>query len=482
MHQSKLIQVLRKFSIEEFNALKRFLNAPEVKLRLGLKNSLTLFKLIKNYFPDFEKSKIEKENLYKKCFPKQKYISGKIEKEMSGLFGLVQEFIVFYNAGLDRGVDDLLLLNTFYRDRGLDNLAEITIKKYRKLLKQHSSANAAFYYHSYLLEKQIGNHQARFLGPSKLSNIPRALSALDAYYVFEKLELACRIIAINRFVYPIEIGDSLVMLEHLKPLLDADFFDDPVIKLYYKAYLLLTVQESFAKQAFLDFEQLLKLYATSIPKEHLLPLNAIIRNYCVSQYVKGVPGFLEQLFYIYQDHLRKGYLYDNGKLFAATFMNLVETGLLMKQFDWVYQLIEEHKNKITRTVSPENEIRLSFANYYFHLMSYEKALDFLTQNFEDTYSKIKGKRLELMIYFEMKHVLLAPKIDAYKIYIYRLPVEKTTQKFKNANKNFIDLLKQIQLPRTFQNSKRIDKLAAKVKGFNYISEKAWLLKSLENLR
>lgn len=481
MYQSKLIQVLRKLKLEEFNALKKFLNTPHLKRRSGLRNSLALFKIIKNYFPDFEKTKLEKEQIYKKLFSNQPYVSGKIEKEMSNLFGLVQEFIVFYNAGLDRSLDDLLLLSAFYRSRGLNKLGDITTKKYRKTLKEYDATSSLFYYHSFLLEKQIGNHQARFLGLSKSSNFPQALDALDNYYIFEKLELACRLSAINRFVYPVDIGESLVVLEHLRPLLDAEFFNAPIIKIYYKAYLLLTVAEEVAESVYLDFSKSLADYANLIPREHLLPLSAIIRNYCVSQYVKGVPGFLERSFYIYEDHLQKGYLYDNGKIYAATLMNLVESGLLMQQFDWVYQLIDEHKNKITGSASPENEVRLNLANYYFHLCDYEKALDLLAEGFEDTYSKIKAKRIELMVYFEMKHVLLAPKIDAFKIYIYRLPAKKITQKFKDANRNFIDLLKQIQLPRTFQNQKRIDKLTSKIKNFKYISEKEWLLKRLKDL-
>jgi len=82
----------------------------------------------------------------------------------------------------------------------------------------------------------------------------------------------------------------------------------------------------------------------------------------------------------------------------------------------------------------------------------------------------------------MKHVLLAPKMDAFKIYIYRFSTKKMTQKHKQANQNFIDLLKQIHLPRTFQNERRINKLITKINTFKFVHEKEWLLEKLEELR
>lgn len=481
MYSSKLIQVLRAFTKEEFRNLNKFLNAP--RYRDGSrKHDPGLFKSIAPYYPFQEKSKIEKARIFKKIYPTEVYKPGKLEKQMSSLFSLVQDFIITRNSDNREELHQLLTLAAFYRTRSLHSLAEICIKKYKRTLAQTDQRDANYFYDIFLLEKQVANHQATFQDSKKALNFPQALEHLDQYYIFEKLELACRMLAIHRFLFPVDLKNSLVVLDHLLPLLDADFFATPVINVYYKAYRFLNGKEEDSETRFLIFEEALNDCKDLLSDNQLLSLNSIIRNHCIGQYHKGTAGYLKKSFYVYQDHLEKGYLYYEDKLYAATMMNMVVSGLRLNQVEWVFKFIKDHQDRITGTNSPEEVYRLNLANYYFYVKNYNKALDYLVDTYENIYYKLIAKRLEIKIYFEMKHVLLAPRIDAFKIYVYRFTTEKITQKHKVGNRNFIDLLKQIQLPRTFQNEKRIDKLMTKVKQSKYIPEKEWLLEKLEKLR
>jgi len=318
MYESKLVRVLRKFTKEEFSEFKKYLHTVITKDGLILKNSLSLFKAIHNHYPYTDQKKIKKESIYKKIYPGQAYKSGKLEKQMSSLFTLVQEFIVVNNTGKKNELHQLLTLYTFYRSRGLNSLASIHIKKYQKIIEERDRGESAYFYDSFLLEKEISNHQAIFLDAKKNLNFPQALKNLDQYYIFEKLELACRLLVINRFVFPVDLKDSLTVLQYLKPLMESGYFDIPMIKVYYKAYCFLSAEETEIEAAFLVFEETLKIHYASIPEAQLLPLNSIIRNYCVLQFHRGVEGYLEKGFLVYKDHLEKGYLYRDGQLFAST--------------------------------------------------------------------------------------------------------------------------------------------------------------------
>ena len=73
-------------------------------------------------------------------------------------------------------------------------------------------------------------------------------------------------------------------------------------------------------------------------------------------------------------------------------------------------------------------------------------------------------------------------MDAFKIFIYRLPEGSFNRRSKEMNRNFIDLLRQIKLPKTLGHPDRIDKLAEKVRASPQLSDKEWLLDKLELMR
>ncbi len=482
MHQSKMIRVLRKFTKQEFISLRKYLSSPTVKSKSGIGDSLLLFSKLEHAFPKFSKEKIDKDLIYKNMYPEEDFKKGKLEKQMTHLFALLEFYIMEGQKNSTQLLHDYLKLGLFYQEKGLTQLSKVTYKKYTKILSTANLSDTDMFRDVFLLEKQLSNHQAKVLNPKEPPNFLKVFTNLDHYYIAERLELTCRLVAINRFIFQVEFGDSMEIVEALRPLLEQDFFEPPLIKLYYRAFQLLTVDDVAAKQISLDFEHLLEKYEDEISTNHLIPLYAIIRNYCVSEYVKGDKGFLKRTFQIYKLHLAKGLLYQDNKIYTATLNNMVEVGLLMNEFTWVQQLIADHENRLTGSAHLEEEISLNWANYYFFKKEFEKAQDYLNVNFEMIYSKIKAKRIEVKVYYEMNHQILDSKIDAFKIFIYRMSSNKVTEKYKMGNRNFIDVLKQIQLPKTFKNIKRIDKLKAKVNSFTYIHEKDWLLEKLAALR
>lgn len=482
MHASKLVQVLRNLSKEEIKDFDAYLQASVLSNRKGGEKSLLLFKSIYKYYPEFAAAKLKKENIFKKIYPEEVYQNtGKFEKLMSKLLNLLQEFIIYQKSDLERDLYQLRIMNDFFAKNNLDGFAKTNIKKYQKLFKEKEVQDSLFFHEVFLFERQLIRHQL-FSNNFKTINFSTVHLSLDTYYIFEKLELACRLLAIRRFLFPIPIGNSLVTLEHLTPLLENDFYEAPLIKVYYRAFKFLNSSKEKTEECFQVFEQTLNRYTRFMPKEQLNTLVTIIRNYCVTQYHHKTEGYLEKVFNVYKEHLEKQYLYVDGKLFASTLMNMVVFGLRLKRFDWVYDLIQAHKERITGIASAVDAYHLNLANYYFHVKNYEEVLNLLMVDYEDVYYKLKAKRMEIQTYFELDHVLLESKMDAFKIFIFRFSEEKISIKHKDGNRDFIDVLKQIKLPKTYKNEKRIEKLINKINNSTYINEKEWLLEKLENLR
>ena len=110
-----------------------------------------------------------------------------------------------------------------------------------------------------------------------------------------------------------------------------------------------------------------------------------------------------------------------------------------------------------------------------------EALDYLDDYYENLYYRLTARRLEIMIYYEEQSVLLAPKLEAFKVYLFRLSKKEIPDKPKAMNNNFIDLLRQIIHPSTLGNEKRIQRLLKKIVVTERLAEREWLTAKLEAL-
>ena len=109
-------------------------------------------------------------------------------------------------------------------------------------------------------------------------------------------------------------------------------------------------------------------------------------------------------------------------------------------------------------------------------------MEYLSGYEDDTYYKIASKRLEIMVYYEMRSPILESKMTAFKVYLFRVSHKLLPDLAQQGNNNFIDILKQIYNPLTLGNDNRIDKLILKINQKRGIVEREWLLQKLEELR
>ena len=235
------------------------------------------------------------------------------------------------------------------------------------------------------------------------------------------------------------------------------------------------------EQAYRELKRLLTLYAREIPFKALKQFHALCRNYCTREYNKSRGAFLHELFALYQEHLELGTLFYQEKLTPATLRNIVVCALRTEAYDWVAQFLEAYRDRISSTNQPQAIYRFNLANYHFALGDYERALDCLTDRYDDIYYQLAAKRMELKIYYEIDLEVLDAKIAAFKIYIYRISKKVLPAIPREGNNNFIDLLKQIRRTNTRFNLPRIQKLTEKVSTKTSIAERDWLLQKLKKL-
>jgi len=264
------------------------------------------------------------------------------------------------------------------------------------------------------------------------------------------------------------------------PLFEKGTFKHEVLlHLLYKTYLLLKGVPNAP-----DYQKLKSLYDQSAMKIGLNQrqlVHGVLRNFCTHQLNEGQESYLQELFVLYREGLTQGVLDSNGGLLSSSFQNMVTLGLKLEDYDWVEQFLEDYRYKIIGLKEPESLYALNRAQLFFAKAEYHSALDQLVFNFEDTYLKLSSRRLEVQIYYELDSPLLESKIQAFKIFIFRISKSHLPDKQRQGYTHFIDLLKQIIHPSTRFKEKRIHRLLEKIQSTKVIAERKWLAQKVQAL-
>lgn len=480
MHSSKLIKIFSIFSNEELQLFERFLASPFFFEKLPSREIILLFNHIRTCLLEQKEEALTKEHTFKVIFHSDTFVKGKLEKLMSTLLKAIEKFIIYHFSSAESDkVQQKLTLAKVYRERKLNHLFELTIKQLNKIQNNIDRRNRDFYYHQFLIEKEVAEFESFYNTRNKDLNMPNTLESLDTYYLITRMEYASWLFSQAKHHTSINLQDSDLIFEHLAPIYEsAPYSEVPLIKVYSQVYLFLQQDEG----AFSVFQELLERYEDELPLSQLRDLQALCRSYCIQNYNRGEEKYLHEAFRLYKLHLEKGYLYYDGEcLTPSAFGNLVSLGVKLEAFDWVNHFLEKFKDRITRTDKPEEIYNFNLAQYYFAIRDYESTLDRLSVNYEDLYYKMAAKRLELKVYYENQSEILESRMDAFKILTFRLSKNMLSANHRRGNNNFIDLLKQIINPKTRGNQPRIEKLIQKVINKKVIAEKEWLLDILEEM-
>lgn len=478
MTDSILFKVIKSFGNKERKSFGLFLENDYFFKKQAAEEMLELWQLLSKEAVK-KKSSLTREEVKAQIYSDQDYYKGKLEKLMTALLGRVHQFILI--DGILNKTDpsgNLIALNRFYQKKGL---AEHGVKRAEQQLKVLDSkpVTGANLMDAFLLNQFIIQASSLMNDRKNDLNIPNTLDALHKFYFYTNIEYCLQVLAINEWLMPLEVEELVKRVDHNLALIPKDLEHDAVFGLYMLAYELLRNFDKSNVAKIQEFEVLLEKNEKHCSPNQLKSFQTLIRNYCIHFYHKGEDEFIEMAFLIYRKHLDKGLLHHRGKILIGTFRNLVLLAAWNNNLQWCRTFIEEQQGKIASSEDQESIFRFHLATLHFYEKKYELALEHLDLEFGDVLLKYAARRLELMIYYELKSPLFQSKLEAFKIYSYRMSSTKNPEKVKSKNKNFVDFLKQINHPKTFQNEKRQAKIRSKMKEVQYLAEKPWLFSILE---
>jgi len=481
MHRSKLLRTLQVLSPQEVKDLQLYINSdlfvPD-KLR---KEFQPLFQLLLDHLNKIADN-LEKRSVYQQLFPGEPIVKGRLEKLMSELLKVIHRYITFCISGeAFSRFDERLVLARFFRKRKAYDLYAIEINRLLRQPVEESILDKE----DFLLQARVGEelYQFELLNPQKKGSdgLSRNSNNLDVFYLLSKLENICCMLSNDKFRQPLEIDKHIEFLQDAKPLYQKHgLLDLPLVGIYYKLFEMLMEEEQF-ESAYEELKKMIEEKGKDIPFDTLKMLSGLSRNFIIYRYNGGDKHLEAEVFELYKSQLQQGFLYWQTGLLPATFKNIVTMGLRRREYDWTYWFLNEYKDKIEGTAYALDVYHYNLATYFFRKKEYDNAMELLSDQYEDLFYKLSAKRLELKVYYETDSEILDSKMDAFKLYVFRLSDKKLLARKIKSNNNFINFLRQIRNSKTMNHPLRIEKLKNKIQGCRYLSEKQWLLEKLDAL-
>ena len=466
MEKSKLLHLLRTFTVREWKAFRDFVQSPYFNRN---KEVVALFEWLAGHTPLSEG--VERQAAYAALYPGQPYDEAHFNHLMSFLLKLCERFIGQEQLGKDDFVFDYYTLQGLsLRDQ--EKHYRFIFEKRRTALGASDRRDARHYLEMYWLENLEANRLSRTTTRKFNEHVQRTADSLDAFYIAEKLRCTCYMLT-SQFViatpYNLQLVDEICrfVASHPMPL------DTPAIQAYYRIFQLLT-QEN-ADSDFEALKALLKLNEPCFGADEMAELYQYAINYCNLQIMKAREHYVAKALELYMEGIESGILLQDGGLSPWHFKNVIKLGLRLKKYDWT-ELFILNNTQLLEMEFRADALHYNLAELYYYTRRYDEAmLQLLKVEFTDVHYNLGAKVILSKIYYETESLdALESLLHAFKTYLHRNKL--IAEDLRRTYLNFIAMLWQVlrAMP------EKLPALREKVKNSQRLAEKNWLLRITGN--
>ncbi len=472
MHQSKLIELLRKLSTRQLSRFGDFLQSPY--FNKNTENNL-FFSHLSAFAPDFDGPGLAREAVIRANPTGKRLDERALAYRMNELMQLLEQFLSVEYLREQPLEEQWALMETYHR-LGLDKHYNTAQKRAERLLVKHPFQDAFFLQAQYLLAEMEYRHAPHHEHKYR-EELQTVADALDRAYLAEKLRFSLEMVNSAQVLdihYHLHLGEAMLAWLQENPISDA-----PRVDIY--LYALLMLQEPENQGHYHKLYALLQDNEALLPPEERKNLYTYLLNYCT----RRINHYRDNAYYghfldINMLLIDKGLLLENGELPPWRYNNLITVGLVTGRMKWAHQFMENHKSMLPEAFR-ENIYNYNRAHYLYHQKKYEEAQVILNQlNLQDLLLAIPAKNLLVKIYYETGQTeLLLSFLEAYRIYIYRQ--ELARPKLKDQARNFIECTRKLARLAPFEQEK-LQALADNLPPATETFEREWLLRMIKMLR
>ena len=472
MHNNKLITILKHFDKSDFNHFGKYLASPYFNKSQQLTN---FFNLIEKGIKSPKETFLKKENIWVKLFPKQEYNDVRLRKLSSDLLKLIEDFLsqkIYDKNKLQKAAN---LIESIGEKR-IEKLYSSAIRIADNETKKYLFEDSDFFLKQYQIQKnyyEIIQHEFKH---SQRHNLEEIDKNLDNFYFSEKIRYYCAALSQKqRGSHEYELSfesEILNLINFRKNNLT------PAEAIYKQIYL--TYIEGENVDHYFKLKQLLKEHGLKFHSVEAKTLYDSAINYCVKKNNQGLTHFLEELFDVYQDYLKKKLIYINGELDPFHFKNIVTAALRLGKFDWTEQFIQESKSKLPLS-SRENAYSFNLARFHWYKKEHDKVISLLQEvEYEDIVYNLTAKAMLLATYYETNEIEpLYSLLESFRTYLNRK--KELPERWKKNYSNLVKFTKRLMKIRRGDNT-AIEKLKEDIKNTpDGIADVKWLLEKIAKL-
>lgn len=474
MINSQLIEHFKSLDKPEWEGLGVFLTN-QLSLRSATeKDMLAFFEYLQPFYPDFDHPQLKKKAIFGQLFPDTQLSENKIDRLSNKLLVLFKEYAVQHMRTGNKFSEALNLLE-FYRKKGMHNRYHSHLEKIKKLLPP--SKDKIYHHQLVLLEEAFHNYKSQYTNRKDDLNLNKTIRQLDIFYILSKLEWSFQRYH-THLLNACPVEDDFIDIQVVFKLIEAapQLLEEPTILAYYYMFHLAGGLKTATEIQITSFQEIVKQHYHEFSFDQIQLFHTFIRSYYTKGYNSGKSENLSIIFELYKAHIADQTIYYDGVLAPSSFQGIVNTALKLKHFDWTYDFLVSHQDKILGEYMDSPIFQFNLANYYFSTGDFEKSLALIDIQVEDPIYKLAIRRLEIKVYYELGNMDMAQyRNEAFKNYLFEHLKKKAISDLTfEIHNNFTDTVKKL-LNLNLNDAREISKFKEKLRNYNNsIVEREWL--------
>lgn len=478
MKESNLVELFKTLTTKEIKEFCTYFESPHFDKVKHRKEAQKILDILAKYAPNG--LDLAKEKVYKKVFPGEPYVEGRLDKAMGELSKALRTFMTIQHYLRDENQQAVQAdFAQMLLGRQLLQRATNTIRLLLDDLKESPKPNTTTYELLHRASSIEYSIEARKNTWREDLNIGHTLRYLDLYYFSSRLVMLNHYLLLSK-LGQVDAGIEMDKEANLYRFFEVSPVESPFIFIAQKIFELYTNEKPDAStiETLLDT---IKTHEHSLSEADAKVFYTYLRTYCSLLSPEDNSNSLVSVLYrIQRDNLEKGYFYYGQEIPPGAFFSIAIVALRQGDKDWAFDFIQAHQNRIMGDNESKDYYRLAIAYYLFENKMYEKSLEYIPPSSPNLDYHLYARRLELMNYYELDSDLLPYKIDAFKMYLSRGRRNLLAKDYCERNNNFVNILIQIMQSKP-GDPKRKETLLLRIAEKKQIMARDWLVEKVNRL-
>jgi hypothetical protein len=421
MKNSKINRLIKTFTKPEEREFLKFLKSPYHNTN---KNLINLFLTLQKSSKEKSLSP-DNESVYNKLFPGRKYDYSRLRVLSSELLQKAEQFLSVNKFLTDKAETKLYLLNEL-KNRKLDAHYRTNFREAENYLSTSDKIDQSYFLNRYKLYNQYTDYLVSIDEQGNSTSIVlRSGENLLAFFLTGFLNIAHEL-KIHEETFNFRFDSSLVSAAAdsidfnfiIRKMEQRNYPYAGIVKIYHLMFLAYVNPEN--DKLYYRLKKLIYDSLNSFNDNEKFNLYIILESICVTKLSYGKRDFYKELLILYKDMIVNSiYLASGSDYFQLNlFRNMFYTALLMKDFDWCRDFIENFSSMLHPDYR-EDMYNFALAHLNFEKQNYVKALSAIYKVNHDFFVfKYDARIVMLKIFFETSQYEQAlSMIDSFSHYL-----------------------------------------------------------------